>query len=212
MRIPTLLAPAALLALSLAPAVAPAATVTLDFQGGATVDPDPVAFGDEIYIKEGFEIRARGVYATNEEEAELLALRPPYGLEAALPTFSSNMATGLDLKVFAYTIARAGGGPFSLDAFRADVTDFRTIFYFYEFEDGRTLSEMIRGEVGFIRFAGTRADGSTVETVADEERARAQRGHPTAGARRSAARSARRARRPARHARARRRAARTPPS
>lgn len=120
MRIPTLLAPAALLALALAPGIALAATVTLDFQGGVTVDPDPATFGDEVYVEEGFEIRARGVYATNEEEAEVLALRPPYGLEAALPTFSSNMATGLDLEVFTYTIARAGGGPFSLDAFRAD--------------------------------------------------------------------------------------------
>lgn len=157
-------------ALIAAPGMAFAATVTLDFQGG--VERSDVAPGTQVYIEEGFEIRAPGgSYATNAEDAELYGFPTPYGIEAALPTFSSTIATGLDLEVFTYNITRAGGGLFSLDSFMADVTDYHSIVYLYEFDDGRTLEERIRGKVGFVRFAGTRADGSIVETVADAGRA-----------------------------------------
>ena len=157
-----------LAALALAPSTALAVPVTLDFRGGEVI-PDPTAPGDVLYLEEGFAIRADGVYATDEEEAELFGFRPPYGLEAALPNFASTSATGIELEVYDYTIARADGGPFALDAFRSDAADFNSIAYTYELEDGRTLSERIYGEVAFYRFLGTRADGSTLATVSDAD-------------------------------------------
>lgn len=160
---------AALAALALAPYAALAAPVTLDFRGGTEVDPDPTTFGDELYLEEGFAIRADGVYATSEAEAEVFGFSPPYGLEAALPRFASTSATGIELEVYDYAITRADGGPFALDAFRSDATDFNSIAYTYELEDGRTLTERIYGEVAFYRFLGTRADGSTVAAVVDAD-------------------------------------------
>ncbi len=77
MRLPRSSARRVLAALVLAPSTAFAVPVTLDFQGGTEVDPDPTAFADELYLEEGFAIRADGVYATREEQAEVYGFSPP---------------------------------------------------------------------------------------------------------------------------------------
>ena len=155
--------------LAVMPGTALAVPVTLDFQGGVNVDTDPEPFaGDEYYLEEGFEIRAAGYYASGEEEAEALSLDSSATLEAALPIFLTTSVFP-EPEVYDYRITRADGGTFSLDGFVANVSNYDSIEYIYTFEDGTSRSEYVSGDDGFIEFVGTRADGSTVSTVADGE-------------------------------------------
>ena len=151
------------------PSAAFAVPVTLDFQGGVNVDTDPEPFvGDEYYLEEGFEIRASGLYASGEEEAEALDLEPFETLEYALPNFVEQGVLP-EAEVYNYLVTRADGGAFTLDAVVASVANYNSIEYIYTFADGTRESEYVNGDDGFFEFVGTRADGSMVSTIADGE-------------------------------------------
>ena len=153
----------------LAPAMAHAAPVTLDFEGGEDLLLDPET-PRAVYLEEGFEIGVEGDLFTIEEQ-EFFDVEP--GVGPALGELLDTVPTSFEPVATAYEISRADGRSFdalsvTIDAVYTDtlvqyseVTDIRT------FEDGgssvdRDLLDDLYSAFVEIDLTGTRRDGSTV--------------------------------------------------
>ena len=162
-----------LAALILAPAAAAGAPVILDFEDGEAVFGPPSGYGNDTssyWAEEGFEIRASGQWAEDEEDADLLSIVDgPYELSYALTNFQNKYATGLEAQVTSYSITRGDGGAFDFVSLLADAYHAQTIVYEYTFEDGSQETEYVRNKVGFVRITGQKADGSASSERVDVE-------------------------------------------